>query len=59
MAQAYPQIIEHLIRDMNAKPFHDNNSLTAMASNAGSDATVERSLPTGLDGENGDCHQQS
>jgi hypothetical protein len=56
MAQAYSQIIEHLIRDLNAKPFHSNNSLIAMASaqpNArAAKRRVDRSLPTGLDGEN-------
>jgi hypothetical protein len=32
MAQPYPQIVEHLIRDMNPKRFHSDNSLLAMAS---------------------------
>jgi hypothetical protein len=30
MAQPYPQIIEHFIRDVNPKRFHYNNSLLAM-----------------------------
>ena len=33
MAQPCPQIVEHLIRDMNSKRFHDNKPLLAIASN--------------------------
>ena len=32
VAQPYPQIIEHFIRDMNPKWFHCNNSLLVVAS---------------------------
>ena len=32
MAQPCPQIVEHLIRDMNPKRFHYNKSLLAIAS---------------------------
>ena len=31
MAQPCPQIIEHLIRDVNPKLFHNNNPLVALA----------------------------
>jgi hypothetical protein len=31
MAQPCPEIVEHLIRDMNPKRLHYNNSLLAMA----------------------------
>jgi hypothetical protein len=31
MVQPCPQIVEHLIRDVNPKRFHYNNSLSAMA----------------------------
>jgi hypothetical protein len=32
MAQPCPQIVKHLIRDVNPKRFHYNNSLLAIAS---------------------------
>jgi hypothetical protein len=32
MAQPCPQIVEHLIRDLNSKRFHYKSSLLAMAS---------------------------
>jgi hypothetical protein len=31
MLQPCPQIVEHLIRDVNPKPLHYNNSLLAVA----------------------------
>jgi hypothetical protein len=32
MAQPFPQVIEHLTRDVNPKWFHCNNPISAIAS---------------------------
>jgi hypothetical protein len=47
MAQPCPQIIEHLIRDVNPKWFHDNKPILAIAS--GQLDETRATLPARLD----------
>jgi hypothetical protein len=44
MAQPCSQIVEHLIRDMNPKRFHYNNSLLAMAGSQSNAQAMSRGV---------------